>query len=183
MKKLITIGATIAVMAVIAVAAVKSGLDKGDSISAFHPQHISGPLANSTSCFPCTFKQRPQVQVWVNGDQHNNILAIAKDLDNAIEKYSKTEFKAMVVFLSDPAKVDATKSMVMKAMEGKNLNRIAVAVLANNHSAVTDYKINLKAKNTVFVYKNWKVTNKMVDFNADSKGLTTLNAAIAEIAK
>ena len=56
---------------------------------------------------------------------------------------------------------------------------MAVAVLPNNSSAVRDYKINLSGdvKNTAFVYKNWTVTNKMVNVSGQA-GVNALNTAI-----
>lgn len=49
-------------------------------------------------------------------------------------------------------------------------NVVGVAVINKDHEAVTSYKINF-VKNTVFVYKNWKVTHKMVNLKADASGL------------
>jgi hypothetical protein len=38
-------------------------------------------------------------------------------------------------------------------------------------------------KNTVLVYKNWKVAQTMTNLKADEAGVKSLNAAIAKIAK
>lgn len=77
MKKVLFSAVALAALAISAFA-VESGLKKGESVSPFHPQHISGPLANSNKCFPCTFQQRPQVQVWVNGDNKANVTALLR---------------------------------------------------------------------------------------------------------
>lgn len=183
MKKILFSTVVLGAVAVAAFAVVKSGLDKGENVSPFHPKHISGPLANSDSCFPCTYKNRPQVQVWVNGDSQENVMAIAKNLATAMDTHKKAEFKAMVVFLVEPSKMDATKKSMEKMMAAYKGNPVAISLLANNDDAVSAYKFNLKAKNTVFAYKNWKVEGKMVDFKADKAGLEALNGVIAKITK
>jgi hypothetical protein len=181
-KSMLFVGGLFALaLAVPAVAgfSAKSGLAPGESISAFHPVHISGPLANSEKCFPCTFQSRPQVQVWVNGDDPKNIVAIAKNLQSEINKNKKAEFKAMIVVLGDKA---ALKPVVKAAATEANTPDVAMAILPKTDEAVKNYKINLAAdvKNTVFVYRNWKVSDSMVNLKADTKGLNALNAAIAK---
>lgn len=184
MKKFVLTTVAVAALALSAFA-IESGLKKGESVSPFHPEHISGPLANSTKCFPCTFQQRPQVQVWVNGDDKANVSAVLKDLDKMIGQYTKNEFKALVVFVVNETDVKSAKAAIGKHIASLGLKQVGVAVIANNHEAVTSYKINLdgSVKNTVFVYKNWKVTDKMVNLKADSNGIAALNKAIASIAK
>ena len=84
MKKVL-IGTLIGAASVAVFAAsMNSGLNPGESVTPFHPNHVSGPLANTTNCFPCTFQNRPQVQVWVNGDDLKNIAPIAKTLNTAM---------------------------------------------------------------------------------------------------
>jgi hypothetical protein len=183
MKKILFSSVVVGAVAVAAFAAVKSGLDKGENVSPFHPTHVSGPLANSDSCFPCTYKNRPQIQVWVNGDSQENVMAISKSLASAMETHKKAEFKAMVVMLVDPAKMDATKKSMEKAMAAYKGNPVAISLLATNDDAVSAYKFNMKAKNTVFAYKNWKVADKMVDFKADKAGIEALNGVIAKLTK
>jgi len=158
-----------------------SGINVGENVTPFHPTHVSGPLANTTNCFPCTFQNRPQVQVWVNGDEHKNVQAIAKTLNDAMGK--NKEFKALIVFV---AKDTATMTSHLKeAVKAPGMDKIGVAVIDPNNEAVSNYKINLDGgvKNTVFVYKNWKVAQKFVNLKGDSKGIGELNGAIASIVK
>lgn len=184
MKKVLFSAVALAALAISAFA-VESGLKKGESVSPFHPQHISGPLANSNKCFPCTFQQRPQVQVWVNGDNKANVTAVLKDLDKMIGTYTKNEFKALVVFVVPETDITSAKAAIGRHISQLGLKNVGVAVINKDHEAVTSYKINLDSsvKNTVFVYKNWKVTDKMVNLKADADGLASLNKAIAAIAK
>jgi F420-0:gamma-glutamyl ligase-like protein len=115
----------------------------------------------------------------VNGDDPKNIVAIAKNLQSEINKNKKAEFKAMIVVLGDKA---ALKPVVKAAATEANTPDVAMAILPKTDEAVKNYKINLAAdvKNTVFVYRNWKVSDSMVNLKADTKGLNALNAAIAK---
>jgi hypothetical protein len=160
-----------------------SGLNKGESVSPFHPSHFAGPLKNSDKCFPCTFQNRPQVQVWVNGDSTGNVASIAKNLSQAMKKYENKEFKALVVFVTDKKNADSVKKQVLAATPG--IDNVGMAVITKDNEAVSNYKINLSGdvKNTVLVYKNWKVEEKMVNLTADKNGLDSLNSAIAKITK
>ena len=162
-----------------------SGLKTGEMVSPFHPKHIVGPLAGSENCFPCTFGNRPQVQVWINGDNDANVSGIAKTLGVAMDKYKNKEFKALVVFVtnnpSDTKLADKLKT-VAKATKSE---KVGMAIIGKSDSAIEDYKINTNAdiKNTVLVYKNKSVTTSMVNLKADANGLKSLNAAIESINK
>ncbi|MBS1721172.1 MAG: hypothetical protein JST35_12065 [Armatimonadetes bacterium] len=183
MKKALILASSVAIAA--SALAFNSGLNKGERVSPFHPTHVAGPLANTSNCFPCTFQNRPQVQVWVNGDDAKNVLAIAKALDKASVKHEGKEFKSMIVWITDPANMDAAKAAATKFAKQIGSNRVDVSVIGRNDSAVSQYKINLDSgiKNTVFAYRNWTVREKMVNFKADKAGIEALNGAIDALAK
>ncbi|MBS1706100.1 MAG: hypothetical protein JST40_09515 [Armatimonadetes bacterium] len=185
MKKALTGIAIVGALSVAAFAGVSSGLNKGERVSPFHPSHVAGPLANTTNCFPCTFQARPQAQVWVNGDSKENVMKIAHTLDSLMATHEKKEFKAMVVFVTSPKNVETRKTELKTALKNAPLKHIDVAVLASDNEAVKSYKFNLSndVKNTVFLYKNWVVEQKMVNFTADEKGLGVLTSAISELVK
>lgn len=86
------LAATVAVV-LPALAAPISGLKAGDNVTPFHPKHVAGPLAGTDKCFPCTFQNRPQVQVWVNGDDGANVVALAKTLSTEMTEHKAKEFK------------------------------------------------------------------------------------------
>jgi len=184
MKKTILAGLALAVLAVPALAALTSGLKPGGQITPFHPKHISGPLAGTDKCFPCTYQQRPQVQVWVNGDDMKNVALIAKNLDDQMAAHKGKEFKAMVVLLADGNEAQLTEKS-KKIVEKHSLKHVAIAVLPKTHEAVKAYEINTSGdiKNTVLAYKAWKVHANMVNLKADEKGLVAVNDAIVSLAK
>ncbi|MEQ1822579.1 MAG: hypothetical protein ABL949_08715 [Fimbriimonadaceae bacterium] len=160
---------------------INSGLDKGESVTPFHPTHIVGPFAGKTECFPCNYQNRPQVQAWINGDSAKNVAMIGKTLEAAMAANTASEFKAMIVLVTADAKGGA--SMAKELAKENNLSKIAISVLNPKDAAVKSYKFNTASdvKNTVFVYKNWKVVDKFVNLNADDKGTKALKSAISGI--
>jgi len=185
MKKVV-FGSLVALALVVpAVAGLKvaSGLNPGENVTPFHPTHVSGPLAGKKACFPCTFQNRPQVQVWVNGDDAKNVTAIATELQKQIDANKKSEFKAMVVWVTndEAGATETIKNLVAKT----GAKDVALSILPKGDEAVTAYKVNLSndVKNTVFAYKNWKVEAKMVNLKSDAKGLAALDGAIDKLVK
>lgn len=171
--------------AVMGVAAPSGGLKRGESVTPFHPKHLAGPLAGSTDCFPCTFQNRPQVQVWVNGDSLANVAGIAETLSSAMKTYKAKEFKGLVVFLTTPKNAKSVEAAVAEAAKKPELAGVGMAVLDVKDDAVSAYKINTAAstKNVVYVYKNWKVAETLVNLSGDAAGQKTLSSAIASITK
>lgn len=176
-KKSSLLLSAVALTALPALASNKSGINVGDTVSAFHPKHVAGPLKGTDGCPPCTYGSRPQVQVWVNGDDAKNVDAIAKNLAGKVKALKGAEFQSFIIYIGDakPA-TEAAKSWAADALH--------VAYLAKDSDGVGLYKVNTDSeiKNTIFVYKNKKVTAKFVNFKADEKGLTALDKAISEIA-
>ncbi len=164
---------------------VNSGLNKGEDVSPFHPNHFSGPLANTDKCFPCTFQNRPQVQVWVNGDSMENVAKIATKLGAEMKENEKAEFKALVVFVAEGDKAEKAKAAGLELVKKAGLKGVAMATISPSNEAIKAYKINVspEVKNTVLVYKNWKVADKMVNLKADAAGLKALDGAIESVAK
>ena len=158
------------------------GLKAGESVSAFHPKHVSGPLANTDKCFPCTFQNRPQVQVWVNGDTAENVGKIAQALDAQMTAQKGAEFKALIVVLHDDATAPAATELAKSISSKYGAKQVGVALLDKKAQPVTDYKINLDAKNTVYAYKNWKVTDVWSNVDAKKDG-KALEAGVAKIVK
>ena len=185
MKRFFVAAAGVAALAAVAFAAPTSGLNPGESVTPFHPRHVVGPLAGTNNCFPCTFQNRPQVQVWVNGDNPQNVKQIASTLASAMGTHKAKEFKAMIVFVSDnPSDGKLPLSLKQIAKETKS-DKVALAIVGRDDEALSKYKINLapSVKNTVLVYKNWQIADKMVNLNADDKGKAALNAAITKVAQ
>lgn len=192
MKKALFAIVTASIIALPVFAAVESGLKPGERVTPFHPDHVSGPLAGTTNCFPCTFQQRPAVQVWVHGDDHENIHKMVEGLAANMTNHKSKEFKALVVVVADSADEKATlkkelaKGCEMGASETDCACKdVGIAVIDKDNPAIANYKINLDAsvKNTVIAYKDWKVAKTMVNVKMDKKGAESLNETIASIVK
>lgn len=182
MKKAVVLLSMTAAMAAFAVAP-NSGLKVGEMVSAFHPQHVSGPHKGTDACPPCTYGNLPQVQVWVNGDDAANVTEIARVLNqNTIER-KNAKLKTFVIFVTDNPK--ATQSMIVDVAKKTMFNDVAMAYLPKNDGAVKAYKVNLdgQVKNTVFVYKDRTVQSKFVNLKADKKGVAELQTAIDSITR
>lgn len=165
-------------------APVASGLKPGERVTPFNPKHLAGPLAGTEKCFPCTFQNRPQVQVWVNG-KPESVLPIATSLSKAMQSHKDKEFKALVVFVTTPKTVAQTEAFVKKAAQNPAVAGVGMAILDKDNEAVANYKINTESdvQNTVFAYKNWQVQKSFVNLAGDKAGLTQLDGAIAEVTK
>ena len=180
MKNVTLAIAALGIAGIAALAApLTSGLKPGENVTPFHPRHLAGPLAGSTNCFPCTFQNRPQVQVWVNGDSPQNVAAFTKTLSRAMDAHKGQEFKALVVFLTTPTTEAGVRAMVTAAAKKPELKGVGMALLDTNNEAVSAYKINLSAKNTVFAYKNWQVASAFTNLPGDASGIQKLEGAIS----
>ncbi|MCW5935794.1 MAG: hypothetical protein KIT11_00615 [Fimbriimonadaceae bacterium] len=158
---------------------VTSGPEIGETVTPFHPQHVTGPDGGTDNCPPCTYGNLPAVQVWLNGDSDDNVAAIAGLLNGAV-KSPDSKLKVFVIFLNEPGQEAEMATSIQKLADKTGYKDIDMAYVPKDSEYVKDYKIDLKAKNTVFVYKNRKVTAKWVDMNASQKA-EKLTAAIKAV--
>lgn len=170
---------------------LRSGVEIGQSLTAFTPVHVTGADKGTTTCPVCKYGIRPAVQVWVNTDDEKNIAAIARTLESATRKNKSREFKAFVVFMNPSKEKPAlVSSQLTKLAETNHLKNVALTYLKNpsdpanfgqpGDPVVKRYQINpdKKVKNTVFVYTQGKVVSKFVNLVADDGGAQTLASAI-----
>ncbi len=180
-KKISIAFAAAAILALPALANVSSGPAVGEKITPFHPTHVTGPDAGTTTCPPCKYGNTPAVQVWVNGDDTANVLKIAGKLNEVAKK--DEDFKAFIIFVVDPAKKAKMETTLKDAAKSTGYNAIAMAWVPNNSEYLKAYKIDKAAKNTVLVYKDRKVTHNWVNMVANETGVKNLTAAIQQITK
>lgn len=165
---------------------MESGLKPGETVIPFHPDHISGPLAGTTNCFPCTYGNRPAAQAWVHNEDPKVVAKIIHELQEGIDNNKAKEFKGMLVMVVDTegGKAAAKKALMAAVSESKSTD-VAVAIVTKEHSAVKDYKINLDptVKNTVLFYKNRKIENTLVNIKANGEGCTGMCEHVAALLK
>lgn len=143
-----------------------SGLAVGDAVTPFHPTHVAGPDAGSQKCPPCTYGNRPAVQLWVTGDSLENVGKLHKMMSEGVETHGKSEFKAFIVVVGDQFKSDAKW---IKWAESVKSGKVGVTWVASDSPALKQYKINTdgSVKNTMLFYKNKAVTFNMVNVNPE----------------
>lgn len=120
------------------------------------------------------------MQVWLNGEDQATAVKVAQFLDKRV-KASPAELKAFLVIL-DTGQGKAQAESLAKAAGTQN---VAVTYIKYGDHGSGEYKINTSkdVKNTVFVYKNIRVTDKFVNFKADEPGMKALAAAVDKIDK
>jgi protocatechuate 3,4-dioxygenase beta subunit len=166
-------------------AGLKSGVEKGASLPAYHPQHVTGPDKGTATCPVCKYPRNPAVQAWINTDDEKNVAALVDALEKASKKHADKTLKAFVVFVNaNRESADVLKARLAKLGEKHNIQHVALAFLPGpDDPAVKGYGVNTdpKVRNTIFVYRNRTVAAKMVNFVADEKGIAALNAAISSV--
>ncbi len=163
-------------------AGTESGLAVGDAVTPFHPMHLAGPNKGTDACPPCTYGNRPQVQVWVNEDEESNVLAITTALSKEVAA-STTDLKAFVIKVASCGGCKDEAKAWAKAAEDKKMTNVGIAYLAGTDPAVKNYKHNTgkDVKNTVVIYKDKKVAAKFVNMQGDAAGIAQLKSAIAAL--
>lgn len=170
-------GAALAVAAMAGFAnPLESGVKVGESVSAFEPFHVTGPDKGTNTCPVCKYGATPAAQIWVNGDDLDNVGKLAKNLEARIEKAGSKKLKTFFVFL-DPSVESKLPSMAEKL----GLKYVALTyVKGPEDEATKTYGINTSSevKNTVMVYSKRQVLANIVNLKADEKGLKELDSAI-----
>lgn len=155
---------------------LESGVKVGESVSAFEPFHVTGPDKDTNTCPVCKYGATPAAQIWVNGDNLENVGKLAKNLEARISQAGVKRFRTFFVFL-DPS----MKGQLPKLAEKYGLHNVALTyVKGADDEATKTYGINTSAnvKNTVMVYANREVVANMINLKGDEKGLLALNHAV-----
>jgi hypothetical protein len=125
------------------------------------------------------------VQVWINGDSVENVSAIFKAVDEAMVAHKAQQLTSFMLIITsdDPDKFNAAEleKRGLSIPAGSSRESIDVAVVEPDGDAVSSYKINTEAKNTIILYRDKTVTHKMV--NLEAKDVDKLKTAIDEMTK
>ena len=164
-----------------------SGVPVGGMLLSFRPRHLSGPDKGTDTCPLCQYPANPAVQVWVNGDDENNVEAIATRLEKASADYGTKKLKTFIVYVNATHQAEALFTQpIQKLAEKRKYHHVALTyVHSGDSSAVTDNQINVdpKIRNTIFVYKARKVTAKFVNLTASPRDLEALTIAMEHVVK
>jgi protocatechuate 3,4-dioxygenase, beta subunit len=149
----------------------ESGLAIGSNCPAFDPVHLSGADKGSTACPMCKYGSGQGVMVWFN---HANLDEM-KDFVTIFEKEMNDRgVKKLRVFLvymnpfykeNDKEGLRILQKKIIEWCELQNLQQVAMVWIPSPVDEETAglYKINPKARNTVFVYRKRRVVAKWVD--------------------
>ncbi len=166
---------------------VTSGVKVGGILGSFRPRHATGADRGANVCPMCQYPNDPAVQVWVNGDDENNVAAIAGFLEKSLVTHKARKLKAFLVFYNYGDNTEVQLRRHLEVMASRNhLTRTALTFLPSSDSnAFRDNEIAVDpaVKNTVFVYKASKVTAKFVNLTANPRGLGALDTAVTALLK
>ncbi len=169
-----------ALAAIYGFSGVESGLKVGESVTPFHPTHISGPDKGTETCPPCKYGSVPAVQAWIAPQEKAEVVAsIGKVLEGSEAKYEKSSFQGFMIMLT---RCDACVEKANVYATGAKTSKIGIATLAVTNEAIKNYKVNVDKEmlNTIFVYKNKKVVEKFVNLTNSKEDIAKLEAAIAK---
>lgn len=166
------------------ISGANSGPKIGEFVNAFEPHHISGPDAGTDTCPVCKYGNTPAVQVWIHKRESANLKQVIQLLDKKVAK-NPSKFKAFVIVLTPKAELQQTQTWLKSLAKETGSKGVALTTLDPSDPGVEANQINIsdKISNTVFVYKNRKVTANWVDFVASSATLKALDRAITSATK
>src|SRR5687767_4615582 len=101
MKRLIA-PACVVVLAAFTLAAVKSGLEAGESPDAFNVKDITGPSKGKSLCYRCQYGAKPVACVFTR-EITPEVKALVKEIDARVAANKNKEMSAFVVLLTDDA--------------------------------------------------------------------------------
>jgi len=160
----------------------KSGLPLGQEVSAFRPTHVTGPDAGTNTCPVCKYGNTPAVQVWVTGDNLDNVGKIARTLESSIQKVGPNKLKGFVIFVKPKDVGIKTISIELKQLATTNgLSNVGLLYVDGpTDTPVRAYRINTAGdiKNTILVYHQRHVDANYFNFTPDKANLDSLRQSV-----
>jgi protocatechuate 3,4-dioxygenase beta subunit len=170
--------------------ALTSGPDIGKECPAFDPKHVTGPDRGKSSCPMCRYGYQQGVLIWMNSDDWSNMGMLTALLESEIEKKGLKRFRVFLMYMNPENKTEKEVENLLAAFQQKNnLNNVALTYIPNPTDPGTAglYNINPdnKIRNTVIVYRNRGVFDKVINFRSDPVSIQKLIASVerAEQAK
>ena len=116
-----------------------------------------------------------------------SVKKLIAELQENMESHKDKEFKGLLVMVVDTeAQKAKAKSELLAAVKEEKATDVGVAIVTKSHESVGQYKINLDkdVKNTIFFYKNHKITNTIVNLKGEKEGACTgFCEKVAELVK
>ena len=137
-------------------AKIRSGLQPGDTASAFHVQDVTGPRKGNTLCYACAFGRHTVVNVQTRKIT-DEVIAILKSLDPKVANAGKIKGDsqhAFVVYLTEnPDVAEKELEAIAKKHDIKNIP----LTIYDELSGPKSYKLSKEAETTVMMWKENKV--------------------------
>ncbi len=155
MKKLValSVAAILAVASMASADDVKSGLEPGSFVGAFHVRDITGPQKGKSLCYRCAYGERPVVSIFAR-DVNDELVDLIKQVDRKVGENGDKQLKAFVVLLTDDPDEAATK--LEKVAETAKVRNVPLTVF-DGQTGPPDYKITKDADVNVMMWVGGKV--------------------------
>ncbi|HSV72958.1 MAG TPA: hypothetical protein VLH79_04295 [Chthonomonadales bacterium] len=125
------------------------------------------------------------MQVWVSADSRRNVAGIITALERAAEASGEKDLRAFVIFINHLEQPAEEIGRELAAWGERNgWRRVSISFLPGpNARPVADYRVSLdvRVRNTVFLYREGTVRARLMNLRADERGLESLNTAITEL--
>ncbi|HZF66256.1 MAG TPA: hypothetical protein VEZ55_17325 [Chitinophagaceae bacterium] len=167
------------------IASTNSGLLIGEECPAFSPQHAFGPDKGSKACPMCKYGHKQGVMAWVNTDDWSEMAKLAQFFETTIAEKGQDNIRAFIIYMN-PSKLAPQKVAVKLDELGKSAGLKSVALLYipspddNKSSGLYRINPNEKIKNTVLVFKERRVRDKFINFNASTDEFTQLTKNLSK---
>jgi protocatechuate 3,4-dioxygenase beta subunit len=165
------------------IAPTQSGLLIGEECPAFRPHHFWGPDKGSTACPMCKYGNKQGIMIWINTDSWSNIAGLAQSLDKKIEEQGPDKFRVFLIYMNpDGLKTQELENRLQEFAKDNELKNIAVLSIPSPHdeknAALYRINPNKDTRNTLILYKNRRVFDKYINFDASDNNLDLLFASI-----
>jgi len=152
---------------------LNSGLAIGSNCPAFDPFHLSGADKGKSACPMCKYGYGRGVMVWINHANLDQMNQFVKTMENEMIQRGEKNLRVFVVYMNpfykdtDAEGFRILQKKIRKWCEEQQLNKVAVVWVPSpvDEKSSGLFRINPKAKNTVFVYKKRKVAAKWVNMD------------------
>jgi protocatechuate 3,4-dioxygenase beta subunit len=142
---------------------LQSGLSIGEAVPSWEPVHVAGPDQGTQACPICTYGARPMILVVTHDGP--NAAALAAKVEHLVAASSDKELKGFVVV------TDSTPARLRRLAREQGIEKAALCYPEPGHEH-TDLrlklKINPRARNTIVVYRHFRVTASFVNVDGGS---------------
>jgi protocatechuate 3,4-dioxygenase beta subunit len=160
---------------------LQSGLKVGSNCPAFDPLHISGIDAGKHVCPMCRYGYGEGIMVWINHTNLNKLDNFATSLEQQMAIRGEKKLRVFLLYINpDRVENDKTDAVILRQKLNNwctrlRLMKVAVALVSSpGDESCKKYDINPLAYNTVFVYKQRKITAKWVNISYSTQSLETI---------